>query len=119
MMSPLELHVVQWLLAASTVTVLGWVVQYTLSSPWWTDKIGRSFVYKDLFLLLLLIPSCLLQLWPHLLTVTEAFWIEVGVFSGITVVVARRCVTWWRIQPPRPRYMWRFIRSRWRNGGAS
>jgi len=102
----------RWLLAVCTVIVLWWVVQYTLSSPWWTDSVGRSFVYKDLFLLALLIPSCLLQIWPHMLTVTEGLGIEAVVFVGIALVVALRCVSWWKIQPPNPAKMWRTLRHR-------
>lgn len=110
MPSSTEMDTVRTLLVAATAITAWWVIQYTLSAPWWRDKIGRSFVLKDLFLLLLLIPTCLLQLWPRLLTVTEAFWVEVAVFGGIAAVVAGRCVLFWRIQRPRPVTMWRTSR---------
>lgn len=107
-----ELTVDRWLLLAATVAVLWWVAQYTLSSPWWKDNIGRSFVYKDMLLLLILVPSCLIWIWPHMLTRTEGLALEGVVFGGIALVVGSRCVSFWRIQRPAPVKMWRALRHR-------
>lgn len=111
-----ELTVDRWLLVAATVAVLWWVVQYTLSSPWWDDKVGRSFVYKDLLLLLILVPSCLIWIWPHMMTKIQGLALEGVVFGGIALVVGSRCITFWKIQAPNPAKMWRTVRRRHRNG---
>jgi len=107
----------RWLVVVCTIVMAWWVIQYTLSSPWWKDGVGRSFVYKDLFILLILIPSCLRFIWPYLLTVTESLVIQCVTFGGIALVVGTRCVTFWRIQRPAPAKMWRTVRRK--NGNHS
>lgn len=95
-----ELLAVEWLVGAATLSILFWIVQYTFTSPWWRDPVGRTFVYKDFFLLILLVLACLAAIWPNLLTIQEELIIELIVFGGIFVVVTWRCVVFWRIHRP-------------------
>lgn len=99
-----------WLLEAikvtvwtSTASVLWFVLQYTLTSPWWRDPVGRTVIAKDGALLVLLVPSCLLLVWPQLFTMAERAAIELASLALITVFMAWRSVVWWRIKPPRLR----------------
>lgn len=101
----------QVVLVAATAAVIWWTVQYTLSSPWWRDEVGRTFVLKDIALLGLLVPSCLLVPFPQLLTPFEAVTIGVCVLGGIFIIMAWRSVTWWKIQRPRPVRMIRSLRK--------
>lgn len=95
-----EMLALDWVVVAATVSILWWVVQYTFTSPWWEDSVGRTFVFKDIFLLIILVLSCFSILWPNLLTVQEEVCIDLAVFGGITAVVAWRCVVFWRIHRP-------------------
>jgi hypothetical protein len=87
---------------ASTVLVLIFVVQYTLSAPWWRDPVGRTVVAKDICLLFLLIPACILLVWPHAFTPMEVAVIDLISLGGVAVVMVWRCVVWFKINPPWP-----------------
>jgi hypothetical protein len=85
---------------AAAISVILFVVQYTLSSPWWRDPVGRTVVLKDLAVLVLLLQICLLFLWPHLLTMTGELVLDLGSLVGVTLVMLWRMAVWYRIKPP-------------------
>lgn len=87
---------------AATVTVLVFTVQYTLSSPWWNDPIGRTVVFKDLALLILLIPASLSLIWPSWLSPISGAVLSVVSTALITIAMAWRSVVWFRIRKPWP-----------------
>lgn len=100
MLNVTELDIGQGFLAAATILLLWWILQYTLSAPWWKDDVGRTIVAKDACLLGLLVPSCMEQIWPALIDPFEALTIEVCVCAGICVTMAWRIEVWWRIKRP-------------------
>lgn len=87
---------------AAAFSVLLFTAQWTFSSPWWRDPVGRTVVAKDVALLVLLVPACCILVDPHLVTPLQ--WAVIGTAStgGIFVVMAWRCVVWWRIRKPWP-----------------
>lgn len=87
---------------ASTVLVVLFVLQYTLAAPWWRDPVGRTVVAKDIALLFLLIPACILLVWPHALDIWAAAALELASLGGVAVVMVWRCIVWWKINPPWP-----------------
>lgn len=86
---------------AATASVVWFVLQYTLSAPWWRDPVGRTVIAKDLALLCLLIPACILLAWPSIFTQTDDEVIDLVSLGLVTVTMAWRSVVWWRIRPPR------------------
>jgi hypothetical protein len=87
---------------AATALTLLFVIQYTLSSPWWRDQVGRTVVMKDVCLLALLVPSSVLMVWPHALTPLQAEWIGVSSIGGVAIAMAWRMAVWYRIRKPWP-----------------
>ena len=88
----------QWQLLASKVTVLaaiislaGWVAVYSNLAPWWRDHIGRTFVFKTLILILLLLLSVPGMFWTlsHLEADTLS-WVEIALVGAITPVMLWR-----------------------------
>ena len=97
--TPTETLALKWLTFAATAAIFAWVAQYTLSSPWWRDPIGRTIAVKDLFLLGFLVPSCLNFLWPGLISVTDLVFFDIALLAGMTLVMLWRCVIWYRLKP--------------------
>ena len=98
----------QWILDFSqaeeflaALAVLTWMVQYTDTSPWWNDPVGRTIMAKDFGLLLLLIPSCILVIWPHGLDMYTRVGVVIAVLTIFIVVMVWRIVVWYRIKPPK------------------
>lgn len=89
--------VVVW---AATISVVLFVVQYTLSSPWWRDPVGRTVVAKDCALLCLLIPAVLVMVWPGLLDPVAGEIVGVTSLALVAAAMLWRSVVWWRIRPP-------------------
>ena len=86
---------------AATLAIFLFVLQYTLTSPWWRDQVGTTIVVKDLALLAILVPSCAVLIWHSLLTVRQSAWISLIVLSLMTLVMLWRCVVWYRVSKPR------------------
>lgn len=100
------------LLWAAMVSVLVYVVQYTLSSPWWRDPVGRTVVAKDLVILMLLLLTCIGLIWPTWLTPGEATVLTAVILVGVSVTMVWRSVVWYRIKPPRTWLVFRRARHR-------
>ena|SRR6185437_2005961 len=77
------------------VSAVGFILLYTKLAPWWKSPIGRTLVWKDILLVLALIPSALsLFLKFNRLTSTVAAWFDVGDFFLISAVLVARCKVW-------------------------
>jgi hypothetical protein len=85
---------------AATAAFLLFVVQYTLTSPWWKDRVGTTIVLKDIVLLCILVPGSLLVFFPHLITPVTSAWIDIFVLGGAAAVMCWRCVVWWLEKKP-------------------
>lgn len=94
--------VIDGVIWAATILVVLFVIQYSLSAPWWHDRLGRSVVAKDIMLLFLLIPVCILLIWPTALTPWEDWAMELISLGGVAVAMFWRSVVWWKINPPWP-----------------
>lgn len=89
-----------WATIAFTASILVFVVQYTLTSPWWYDPVGSTIVLKDLLLLAILVPSSVAFLWPDLIDRLLMAEIDLAVLAAATLVMVSRCVVWWHIKRP-------------------
>lgn len=85
---------------ASVVTIAVFVGCYT----WWTkgkcwaNPIGRTIVYKDISLILVLIPSILSIFWHfNRLTSHIAAWYDAGSFALVPVIMCWRILVFRRI----------------------
>lgn len=87
---------------AATTAVVVSVVQWTVTSPWWKDHIGLTVILKDICLMVVLVPSSLLLIWPGLIGPLGAAILILCSMVGITLVLSWRCVVWYRIRRPWP-----------------
>jgi hypothetical protein len=87
---------------AATLAVLVSTLQWTASSPWWKDPIGGTVVGKDLALLVILIPTTILLIWPGLISPLAGAVIGLASMVAITIVMVWRSVALYRIQRPWP-----------------
>ncbi len=85
---------------AATASFLLFVVQYTLTSPWWRDRVGTTIVVKDIVLLGILVPACVLVFRQHAISPFAYAWIDIFVLGGATLVMCWRCVVWWLEKKP-------------------
>lgn len=87
---------------AATLAVIESVLQWTASSPWWKDPIGSTFVVKDFALLVVLVPTTILLIWPDVISqLAGAILLFVSMVS-ITAVMVWRSVVLYKIQRPWP-----------------
>lgn len=98
-----------WLLDAEngsvfsvTVAVFIFMVQWTLSSPWWKDHVGVTLVVKDLCLLVIFVPTCMMLAWPGVISPLTGAILGFSSLVGITVAMAWRSIVWYRIRRPWP-----------------
>jgi len=83
---------------ASLVTIIAFVVCYSRWAKWWRNPIGRTIVFKDLALVLVLIPSILsIFIDFNRLTSHIAAWCDVVSFGAIPVIMCWRIAVFWRI----------------------
>lgn len=95
----------QWILfafkvteIASVVTIGAFVAYYTKAAAWWKNPIGRTIVYKDIALILVLIPSILSIFFSfNRLTSHIAAWFDVGAFALVPIIMCWRIVVFRRI----------------------
>lgn len=85
-------------LLAAVVSVLAFVVQYTLLAKWWKNDIGRTLVVKDILLILSLLPT-VMSLFFHFNRVTShvAAWTDVVMFGLLTPCMLWRIRVWQRV----------------------
>jgi hypothetical protein len=86
----------------AALAIVLFLVQYTVSAPWWMDPVGRTVVAKDAALLVLLGPNCLSIFWPSLVSPMVIAWADISALFLVTTLMAWRCVVWYRIQRPWP-----------------
>lgn len=81
-------------LVSGAVSVALFVAEYTWRTRGaaWRNTIGRTLLWKDVLLILCLVPS-ILSLFLHFnrLTSSVAAWVDVGLFALLTPAM------WWRI----------------------
>lgn len=80
------------------VSALGFVLLYTKLAPWWKSPIGRTLVWKDILLILALVPSTISFFFSfNRLTSHIAAWFDIGVFFLISAVMLTRSRIWYAI----------------------
>ena len=76
---------------ASVVTIAAFIACYSQWAKWWANPIGRTIVYKDIALILVLIPSILSIFWHfNRLTSHIAAWYDVGSFALVPAIMIWR-----------------------------
>ena len=76
---------------ASVVTITAFILCYSRWAAWWSNPIGRTIVYKDISLILVLLPSILsIFLSFNRLTSHIAAWFDVGAFALVPVIMIWR-----------------------------
>ena len=95
----------QWLvlalkvaLIAGFVSLVGWVVLYSILADWLHSAIGRTLVAKTTLIAGLFIPTTL-SLFFHLSRLDSwvAGWVEVGLIGLVTPTMWWRSLVWWRL----------------------
>ena len=82
---------------AAIVAILRFVIVYSRLEPWWRNPIGRSIVYKDIALMLALLPA-LLSLFLDLNRLTSQIigWFDLACITAIAVLMFWRTEVWKR-----------------------
>ena len=76
---------------ASVVTIAAFIACYSRWAKWWANPIGRTIVYKDIALILVLIPSILsIFIDFNRLTSHIAAWFDVGSFALVPAIMIWR-----------------------------
>lgn len=86
----------------ATSAVANSALQWTFTSPWWKDPLGGTVILKDMCMLVILVPSCLLLVWPGLIGPVAAEVLLLCSMVGISVVLTWRSVVLYRIKRPWP-----------------
>lgn len=83
---------------ASLVSIVAFVAYYTWLAPWHKNPVGRTIVFKDLALILVLLPS-VLSIFFHFnrLTSYVAAWFDVASFALVPVIMIWRIIVWRRL----------------------
>ena len=85
---------------ASVVTIVAFIACYSqwTKAKCWTNPIGRTIVFKDISLILVLIPSILSIFWHwNRLTSHIAAWFDVGAFALVPVIMIWRVIVFGKI----------------------
>lgn len=76
---------------ASVVTIAAFIACYSLWAKWRSSAIGRTIVYKDIALILVLLPSILsIFINFNRLTSHIAAWFDVGSFALVPAIMVWR-----------------------------
>ena len=75
---------------ASVVTIVAFIACYSRWADWIHNPIGRTIVYKDVALILVLIPS-ILSIFLHFSRFTSrvAGWFDVGAFALVAILFGK------------------------------
>jgi hypothetical protein len=96
-------------LISGFISLLGWVILYSLLENWWRHPIGRTLVAKTTLVAALFVPS-ILSLFFHLSGNDSRLvgWIDVGLVGLVTPTMIWRSVVWIKLHRagrlPRNRY---------------
>ena len=83
---------------ASVVTIAAFIGCYSRWAKWWTNPIGRTIVYKDIALVLVLIPSILSIFMDfNRLTSHIAAWFDVAAFALVPAIMIWRVIVFRKI----------------------
>ena len=83
---------------ASVVTIVAFILCYSRWANWRSNAIGRTIVFKDIALILVLIPSILsIFINFNRLTSHIAAWFDVGSFALVPVIMVWRIVVFGKI----------------------
>lgn len=83
---------------ASVVTIVAFITCYSRWAAWYKNPIGRTIVYKDIALILVLIPSILsIFIDFNRLTSHIAAWFDVGAFALVPVIMVWRVIVFGKI----------------------
>jgi hypothetical protein len=83
---------------ASVVTIVAFVACYSRWARWWANTIGRTIVYKDIALILVLLPS-ILSIFIDFSRFTSriAGWFDLCAFALVPVIMTWRIVVFRKI----------------------
>jgi len=83
---------------ASVVTIAAFVACYSKWARWWANAIGRTLVFKDIALVLVLVPS-ILSIFIDFSRFTSriAGWFDVAAFALVPVIMLWRTWVFWKI----------------------
>lgn len=95
---PLLLTLYKITLVSGEVSLIGWIVLYSILAPWWRNPIGRTLVAKTALIALIIVPS-ILGLFFHLTIAAHNYvaWIDIGLVGLITPVMIWRSAVWLKI----------------------
>jgi hypothetical protein len=83
---------------ASVVTIGAFVACYSLWAKWRSNAIGRTIVYKDIAIILVLLPSILsIFVGFSRLTSHIAAWFDIGSFALVPAIMCWRIAVFWKI----------------------
>lgn len=83
---------------ASVVTIAAFITCYSRWAKWYQNPIGRTIVFKDIALILVLIPSILSIFFRfNRLTSNIAAWYDIGSFALVPVIMVWRIGVFYRI----------------------
>lgn len=78
-------------LIAGELSVVGFVVVYTVLAPWWRNPLGRTIVQLDLLIGSAMLISILSLFFNfNRLTSRVAGWLDLAVFTMITLTLSAR-----------------------------
>src|SRR6185312_15046768 len=87
---------------ASVVTIATFIACYSRWARWHSNPIGRTIVYKDIALILILIPSILsIFINFNRLTSHIAAWFDVASFGLVPVIMVWRTLVFRKIHQAR------------------
>lgn len=90
----------QWSVVATSVAAVWFIIQYTLTSPWWHDQLGRTVVAMDTATLVLMVPNVIRFFWRGVISSLALGYTDViAILMTFTIIVVR-CVVWFRIEKP-------------------
>lgn len=84
---------------ASVVAIATFIGYYSRIAAWWSNPIGRTIVFKDIALILVLIPSILsIFLKFSRFTSHVAAWFDLVSFAMVPVIMTWRIFVWREIR---------------------
>jgi hypothetical protein len=95
--SLLQIDLLKWFIPIGFVSIIVWLIDYTLQARWWRNPVGLSIVLFSLLIAGLLVPFTL-SLFFHLSrTTTRAVgWYDVVMIGLIPVAMVARVIVWRR-----------------------
>jgi magnesium-transporting ATPase (P-type) len=82
-------------LIAAAASIVQWFIVYTVTQPWWKDKIGRNLVYFAALVMGLIVgPTLSLFFNLNRFTSDIVGWVDLGLIALIVPVFLNRSIIW-------------------------